>query len=444
MRAIWGLGTVFSLRMLGMFTVLPVLTTYGIVFKGANHTLIGIAIGIYGLAQAMFQIPFGLISDRIGRKQLIVGGLLIFAIGSVIAAVTNSIWGIILGRALQGSGAISSVVMALLSDLIREQNLTKSMAFIGVSFGVNFALAMILGPIIAHTFGIHVLFWIIAVLAITGIVITLTIVPSANNYILNRHANIIRGGFNKVLMNIALLKLNISIMCLHALLMSIFVVLPLVMEKAGLVVSEHWKIYLGTMLVSFITAVPAIIYAERYRCMKQIFIGCIIMLFCAEVLLWLSGYHLWGIITGVQLFFMAFNIMETILPSWISKESPAGYKGTAMGAYSTSQFIGVAIGGILGGWLYSLQGSELVFIVGSLIIVFWLLISNTMKDPLYASNLRIKISMLTAQDSMLENFLNSQPGVIEAIVVPEEQCIYIKADMKYTNRSELEAIINSR
>lgn len=331
-RATWGLGTVFSLRMLGMFMVLPVLTTYGMALNGASEALIGIAIGIYGLAQAVLQIPFGLVSDRIGRKPLIVGGLLIFALGSVIAAATDSIWGVILGRALQGSGAIAAAVMALLSDLTREQNRTKAMAFIGVSFGITFAIAMVLGPIITHAFGLHALFWMIAVLALAGIVITLAVVPSADTHLLNRESSIVRGSFRKVLSNSRLLKLNFGIMCLHILLMSSFVALPLAMEKAGLAASEHWIVYLVTMLVSFAAVVPFIIYAEKYRRMKQVFMGCVAVLFCAEVLLWLSGAHLWGIIAGVQLFFMAFNVMEAILPSLISKESPAGYKGTAMGS----------------------------------------------------------------------------------------------------------------
>ena len=218
--------------MLGMFMVLPVLTTYGIALNGASEALIGIAIGIYGLAQAVFQIPFGLVSDRIGRKPLIVGGLLIFALGSVIAAATDSIWGVILGRALQGSGAIAAAVMALLSDLTREQNRTKAMAFIGVSFGITFAIAMVLGPIITHAFGLHALFWMIAVLALAGIVITLAVVPSADTHLLNRESSIVRGSFRKVLNNSRLLKLNFGIMCLHILLMSSFVAL-LAMEKPG-------------------------------------------------------------------------------------------------------------------------------------------------------------------------------------------------------------------
>ncbi|MFA1239562.1 MFS transporter [Serratia odorifera] len=442
-RATWGLGTVFSLRMLGMFMVLPVLTTYGMALNGASEALIGIAIGIYGLAQAIFQIPFGLVSDRIGRKPLIVGGLLIFALGSAIAAVSDSIWGIIIGRALQGSGAIAAAVMALLSDLTREQNRTKAMAFIGISFGITFAIAMVLGPIVTHSLGLHALFWMIAALALAGIVITLAVVPSADSHILNRESGIVRGSFSKVLSNSRLLKLNFGIMCLHILLMSSFVALPLAMEKAGLAASQHWMVYLVTMLVSFAAVVPFIIYAEMKRRMKQVFMGCVVVLFCAEVLLWFSGQHLWGIIAGVQLFFMAFNVMEAILPSLISKESPAGYKGTAMGVYSTSQFIGVAIGGSLGGWLYGLQGAGAVFIAGAVIAAVWFVVSSTMKEPPYVSSLRITLSELAVKDSALESRLKAQPGVADVVVVPEERSAYVKIDTKQTDRGRLEALVNA-
>ncbi|MCS3409801.1 MFS transporter [Serratia sp. AKBS12] len=442
-RATWGLGTVFSLRMLGMFMVLPVLTTYGMALNGASEALIGIAIGIYGLAQAIFQIPFGLVSDRIGRKPLIVGGLLIFALGSAIAAVSDSIWGIIIGRALQGSGAIAAAVMALLSDLTREQNRTKAMAFIGISFGITFAIAMVLGPIVTHSLGLHALFWMIAALALAGIVITLVVVPSADSHILNRESGIVRGSFSKVLSNSRLLKLNFGIMCLHILLMSSFVALPLAMEKAGLAASQHWMVYLVTMLVSFAAVVPFIIYAEIKRRMKQVFMGCVAVLFCAEVLLWFSGQHLWGIIAGVQMFFMAFNVMEAILPSLISKESPAGYKGTAMGVYSTSQFIGVAIGGSLGGWLYGLQGAGAVFIAGAVIAAIWFVVSSTMKEPPYVSSLRITLSELAVKDSALESRLKAQPGVADVVVVPEERSAYVKIDTKQTDRGRLEALVNA-
>lgn len=183
--------------MLGMFMVLPVLTTYGMALQGASEALIGLAIGIYGLAQAVLQIPFGLLSDRIGRKPLIVGGLAVFVLGSVIAALSDSIWGIILGRALQGSGAIAAAVMALLSDLTREQNRTKAMAFIGVSFGITFAIAMVLGPIVTHALGLHALFWMIAALATTGIVLTIWVVPNSTSHVLNRESGMVKAASAK-------------------------------------------------------------------------------------------------------------------------------------------------------------------------------------------------------------------------------------------------------
>ncbi|ABG14625.1 MULTISPECIES: MFS transporter [Yersinia pseudotuberculosis complex] len=443
LRATWGLGTVFSLRMLGMFMVLPVLTTYGMALSGASEALIGIAIGIYGLSQAIFQIPFGLLSDRIGRKPMIIGGLLVFALGSIIAALSDSIWGIILGRALQGSGAIAAAVMALLSDLTREQNRTKAMAFIGVSFGVTFAMAMVLGPIVTHAFGLQALFWGIAILALLGIVITLTVVPSANSHVLNRESSMVKGSVSKVLHNSRLLKLNFGIMCLHILLMSSFVALPQMMANAGLAPAQHWVVYLVTMLVSFAAVVPFIIYAEMKRRMKQVFMGCVAVLFIAEVVLWFAGQDLWIIIAGVQLFFIAFNVMEAILPSLISKESPAGYKGTAMGIYSTSQFIGVAIGGSLGGWIFGLEGADMVFAAGAIIALVWFAVSVTMQEPPYVSSLRITLSESAVKNTTLEERLKAQPGVTEAVVVTAERSAYVKVDIKQTNRNQLEQLINA-
>ncbi|WP_315708094.1 MFS transporter [Brenneria uluponensis] len=442
LRATWGLGAVFSLRMLGMFMVLPVLTTYGMALQGANESLIGIAIGIYGLMQAIFQIPLGLMSDRIGRKPLIVGGLLVFALGSVVAALSSSIWGIILGRAMQGSGAISAAVMALLSDLTREQNRTKAMAFIGISFGITFAIAMVIGPIVTHVLGLHALFWGIAVLSGLAIIITLILIPTSSTHILNRESAIVRGNFSKVLTNSRLLKLNAGIMCLHILLMSSFVALPRIMEQAGLAPQNHWKVYLGTMLIAFAAIIPIVIYAEVKRRMKQVFIICILILITAELVLFISGHRLWYIIFGIQLFFLGFNVMEALLPSLISKESPASYKGTAMGVYSTTQFIGVAIGGSLGGALFDLHGAPLVFGAGAVVGIAWLLVSFTMQEPPYLSSLRLTLSDLALQDNALAQKLRTAPGVADVVIVPDEYSAYVKIDNKKTSRQKLEQLLS--
>ncbi len=443
LRATWGLGTVFSLRMLGMFMVLPVLTTYGMALQGASEALIGLAIGIYGLAQAVFQIPFGLLSDRIGRKPLIVGGLLIFVLGSVIAALSTSIWGVILGRALQGSGAIAAAVMALLSDLTREQNRTKAMAFIGISFGITFAIAMVLGPVITNAFGLHALFWMIAVLASSGIVITLLVVPSASSHVLNRESGMVKGSFRDVLANSRLVKLNFGILCLHILLMSSFVALPGQFERAGLPAAEHWKVYLVTMLIAFVSVVPFIIYAEVKRRMKRVFMFCVALMLLAEVVLWLAGGHFWTLVIGVQLFFVGFNLMEAILPSLVSKESPPGFKGTAMGLYSTSQFIGVAIGGSMGGWVFGHFDAQSVFVVGAVIAAIWLVVSITMQEPPYVSSLRITLDACTLEKNELEQKLKTEPGVTAVFIVPEEQSAYVKIDSKVTSRATLEKLIVS-
>lgn len=438
LRATWGLGSVFSLRMLGMFMVLPVLTTYGMALQGASEALIGLAIGIYGLTQAVFQIPFGLLSDRIGRKPLIVSGLVLFILGSLIAALSDSIWGIILGRALQGSGAISAAVMALLSDLTREQNRTKAMAFIGVSFGITFAIAMVLGPIITHALGLHALFWMMVLLAGSGIVLTIWLVPDSQTHVLNRESGMVKGCFSKVMAEPKLLKLNFGIFCLHILLMSTFVALPGQLSQAGLPVAEHWKVYLCTMLVSFVSVVPFIIYAEAKRRMKQVFIGCVALILVAEIILWGAGPHLRELVTGVLLFFIAFNLMEALLPSLISKESPAGYKGTAMGLYSTSQFLGVAVGGAVGGWINGSFDSQSVFLAGAFLATVWLVVATTMKEPPYVSSLRVMLPENIVADSELETRLLSKPGVKEVLLVPGEHSVYIKIDSKLTNRYEIE------
>ncbi|MBL0609924.1 MFS transporter [Aeromonas jandaei] len=440
-RATWALGSVFSLRMLGMFMVLPVLTTYGMSLAGATEALIGLAIGIYGMTQALFQIPFGLLSDKVGRKPLIVGGLLMFALGSVIAALTHSIWGVILGRALQGSGAISAAVMALLSDLTREQNRTKAMAFIGVSFGITFAIAMVTGPLITHALGLSGLFWLIALLALAGIAVTLWLVPTPSDHLLNRESGVVKGGMRTVLTNPRLLKLNFGILCVHTLLMSSFVALPPLLERAGLPRDSQWQAYLVTMLIAFVSVVPFIIYAEKRRKMKLVFQICVLVMLIAELVLWQSGLQLWGLLAGLQIFFIGFNVMEALLPSLISKESPPGYKGTAMGIYSTSQFIGVAIGGSLGGLLYSLGSASLVFGGCAALALLWLGVSLTMQEPPYVSSLRIVLPEGVEANTALEQKIRACEGVSDVLLAASERSVYVKVDSKRISRRDLELLV---
>ena len=441
-RATVGLGAVFALRMFGMFMVLPVLTTYGMALQGANESLIGLAIGIYGLMQALFQIPVGLLSDKFGRFPLIIGGLLLFLLGSVLAACADSIWGVIIGRALQGAGAISAAVMALLSDLTREQHRTKAMAFIGVSIGITFAVAMVSGPVITHAFGLSALFWGTAGLTGLAIITTLFFIPKPQQHVLNRESAFVSGNLRAVLMERELLKLNFSIFSLHALLMASFVALPVAMEQAGFQRQLQWQVYLVTMLISFVAVVPFIIYAEKRRRIKQVFISCILIFLLAEAVLFSAGLQLWFVFAGIQLFFIGFNVLEGLLPSLVSKIAPAGYKGTAMGLYSTSQFLGVAAGGASGGWLLQLNGTPLVFLAGIVIVGLWLLVSLTMREPPYVSSLRIVLpDSAKQQSSLLAENIKAQPGVADVVLVLEEMAAYVKVDTRQTSRRDLEQIV---
>ncbi|PLK58395.1 MFS transporter [Candidatus Palibaumannia cicadellinicola] len=441
LRAIWGLGAVLTLRILGIFMVLPVLTTYGMRLQGANESLIGLAIGIYGLVQSIFQIPCGLVSDRLGCKPLIISGLLIFTLGSIIAALTNSIWGIIIGRALQGTGPITAAVMAMLSDLTREKNHTKAMAFIGISFTIAFATAIVLGPIITNAIGFSGLFWGIAALTLISVTIIISVVPVSHRHTLNRESSIIRSSFSIILTHAQLLKLNLGIFCLHAILMLNFIALPQIMTYASFLPADQWKVYLVALLVSFAAVVPCLIYAEMKRSIKPVFIGGVTTLLCAEIVLLDTGNHLWVIFTGIELFFFAFNVMEAILPSLISKEAPASLKGTAMGFYSTSQFLGVAFGGIVGGWLFQLLGASLVILAGVIVALLWWLVSMTMHEPPYVTSLRITLPRQnTGTTEQLMQLLLAEPEVTEVIVIPEEESAYIKINTKQINSIVLNKI----
>ncbi|WP_313590186.1 MFS transporter, partial [Pantoea septica] len=262
-------------------------------------------------------------------------------------------------------------------------------------------------------------------------------------HVLNRESGMVKGSFRKVLGNSRLIKLNVGILCLHILLMSSFVALPGQFEQAGLPAAEHWKIYLVTMLIAFVGVVPFIIYAEVKRRMKRVFVACVGLIVIAEIVLWGAAGHFWTLVIGVQLFFFAFNLMEAILPSLVSKESPAGYKGTAMGLYSTSQFIGVAIGGSLGGWVFGHFDAQTVFLVGAIVAAVWLFVAMTMQEPPYVSSLRIVLSDNALAVPNLEQRLKAQPGVSAVLIVPEEKSAYIKIDSKVTSRPELEALLAS-
>jgi len=442
-RAASGLALVFAFRMLGMFMVLPVLATYGMDLAGATPALIGLAIGAYGLTQAIFQIPFGIISDRIGRRPVIYLGLIVFALGSVLAANSDSIWGVIAGRILQGAGAISAAVMALLSDLTREQHRTKAMAMIGMTIGLSFAVAMVVGPLLTRAFGLSGLFLATGAMALCGILIVMFMVPRSTGTLQHRESGVAKQALLPTLRHPDLLRLDLGIFVLHAMLMSSFIALPLALvEKAGLPKEQHWWVYLTALLISFFAMIPFIIYGEKKRKMKRVLLGAVVTLMLTELFFWKFGDSLRALVIGTVVFFTAFNLLEASLPSLISKVSPAGGKGTAMGVYSTSQFLGSALGGILGGWLFQHGGLSVVFLGCAGLAALWLAFAVTMREPPYVTSLRLPLSPEALREAGLAERLKAVTGVTDAVLVTEESAIYIKLDTELLDRATLEQLVN--
>ena len=427
-RAVFSLSGLFSLRMIGLFMILPVFSVYGTTLSGATPLLIGLAVGAYGLAQLMFQIPFGLMADRYDRRRLILIGLALFAFGGVLAACSTSIWGVIAGRFLQGSGAISAVVMALMSDTVREENRTKAMATVGMSIGASFAIAFVLGPVLANALGLSGLFAATAIMGVMAIFIALKFVPRAA--IARRQLPLrYREQLLALWRHRDLSRLNMGIFTLHLVMTACFVAIPPLLVDAGLPVAKHGWLYLPVMLLAFIALIPAVIVAERQQRMKEVFLFAIITLSLA--MLALSQAHgLVALISAVCLFFFAFNLLEALLPSLVSKVSPAGSKGTAMGIYSSSQFLGAFLGGILGGLSQSLPGQMSIFWILAIVVLLWLGRAVGMNQPRYSKSLTLQPLSDVALTTEQIEALQALAGVEELVHLPDEAVVYLKVDPK--------------
>jgi MFS family permease len=380
-RTVSSLALLYSFRMLGLFMVLPLLALYAADMPGATPAMIGLALGIYGLTQALLQIPFGWLSDQVGRKPIIIGGLALFALGSVVAGMAESVEGIILGRTLQGAGAIASTVMALVADLTREEQRTKAMAIVGMSIGLSFAVALILGPVVASAGGLSAVFWFTALLALIGILIVVLLVPSPEATGME-HVDVGTrfGLIGRSLRDLSLQRLNFGVFALHFILMACFLVVPGFLEQTvGIGRDDHWMVYLPALVLSIAGMVPLMILAERGGKLHQTFLAGISLLLVAVAIL---GFTVNAMVFygALWLFFVGFNYLEATLPSLVSKVVFAGGKGTAMGVYSTCQFLGAFAGGAVGGWVLQQAG------VGALIWVcvglasMWLLLVLPARD----------------------------------------------------------------
>ena len=439
-KSIIALASVYGLRMFGLFLILPVLAIYAEQLNGASPMLMGIALGIYGITQAIFQIPFGMMSDRFGRKPMIIIGLSIFAIGSLVAAVSDSIGGVIFGRALQGAGAIAAVVLALTSDLTRENQRTKAMALIGMTIGASFLLALIVAPILQVFIGVQGLFVMTACLAVMSMLVIWKAVPTPAQTF-NLEVRAVPTQMLDLLKHSQLIRLDLGIFILHFILTAIFVVVPIILlEQINMPSNDHWRVYVPALLASVVFMVPMIIMSTRKEWLIRIFMAAVCILLFAQCLLMWRPFGVIGITVCLFFFFWGFNLLEAMLPSLLSRVAPAASKGSALGVYNTFQFLGVFFGGFIGGTLYGKLGVDAVFMTCGLLLIIWvILIQTAPRLRLFDSLIiQLKSSTSTAQlATQLRAQLQAVPGVEEAIIMEGESVAYLKVDKDVLNQDDL-------
>lgn len=426
-RAILGVGGIFALRMIGLFMIVPVFSVYGDNYAHATPFLIGLAVGIYGLGQAIFQIPMSLAADKFPRKPIIMLGLILFAVGGIIAANATDIYEVIIGRALAGSGAVSAVLMALLADVTREEMRTKAMATMGLTIATSIMLAFAFGPLLVGTLGISGLFWLTSGFAILAMLL-LFVVPTPmrvlkhnldNKSITQQLATVLKIG--------DLNRLHIGIFALHLTMTAIFVILPhQLTEVMGLSVRQQGLVYLPLLFIGFAVAIPFIIIAEKKRKMRQVFLGAIALMVAALALLAIGSQVGVGIILGLLLYFMGFNLLEATIPSWISKRAPVANKATAMGLNSSSQFFGAFVGGAMGGLLLT-QSNLLAWGILAVIMAAALLLIIPIAQPPYLSSTTVTIPKNIDIQDWSRQMLAIE-GVDELVIMAKEQVAYLKLD----------------
>lgn len=440
-HAAFSLSFLYITRMMGLFLLLPVLSVMAQDLDGATPLLIGLAVGVYALFQALLQIPFGLVSDRLGRKPVILAGLFIFIIGSFVAAASDSIWGIIIGRALQGGGAISSVIMALAGDLTRDSQRTKIMAIIGASIGLSFMLSIIIGPVLMTRFDLAGIFYFIACSGIVATLLVLFVIPEPQQKKYDRNISVALSEMPKLLQHPELLRIDFGIFVLHLLITAGFVCIPLTLLNTGVPAESHWSVYLAGMLGSLVILLPMIGFAERKLPVNRVMAASIVGLALALFLVggFAGGY--WMLVVSMVLFFGFLSVLESLLPSLASRTAPASLRGTAMGIYSTSQFFGAFIGGVAGGWLVGAIGDSRALMVLGVVCLCWLPVSWRMKSPDRLTNFRfaIKDSLFATNTNpaQLHKKLAGIAGVSEVKIVPGDKAAYLKIVKARFDESDL-------
>lgn len=444
-KAAFSLATVFGLRMLGLFMILPVFAIYGPSIEGYSPVWLGLAIGAYGLTQALLQIPMGTLSDRLGRKPVILFGLLIFLIGSIVAANATNIYWIVAGRALQGMGAIASAVLALAADLSREEHRPKVMATIGMFIGLSFTVSMVLGPIVAESYGLSGLFWLTAILTSLAMLMVQFVVPNSISKAPRGDLVALPEQMKKLIKNGQLARLNVGVFVLHMVLTAIFVVMPTMFVEAGVSIDKHWQIYLPTLFGSFFLMVPFMIIGLKKEKEHKMMSSSILLLAVTLFILWQFSTSLGVLILAMVTFFTAFNYLEATMPSMLSRIAPAGVKGSAMGVFTSSQFFGAFSGGLLGGLILDEYGQESIFIVMSGICVAWLLYSLGMKQLKKSKSFSFAFTAIDEEttDEVAEKLV-AMKGVVEATLVHSEAVAYIKLNDKEADIVAIKTLLQKR
>jgi len=442
-RASIGLASIYGLRMLGLFIILPIFALYAEHLPGGeSHFLIGVALGAYGLTQAILQIPAGWMSDRYGRKPVIIAGLLLFAAGSFIAASADDIYWIIAGRVIQGAGAINAAVMALTADLTREEHRTKAMAMIGMTIGVTFSLSMVLSPILYKHIGMSGIFTLTGVLAFVSIAMVLWFIPNPRITRFHTDTEAAHGHFGEVLRNADLLRMDFGVFTLHAILMSVFMQVPFILRDFGLDAQHQWQVYLPVMLIAFVLMVPPIVIAEKKAKLKPVFMLAIALAAVAQLGILFFQHSVWGVTLSLLVFFTAFNVLEATQPSIVSKIAPLAAKGTAMGVFSSVQFLGAFFGSAMGGLLMQVYGGNAVLLSAVGMLLLWLAVASGMRPP---QALLTKMYHLPEMDdvaaSTLRLSLAQLRGVREVLIVPREQIACLKVEMAGFDEEAVERLV---
>lgn len=436
------IGLLYLIRMLGLFMVLPVLPLVTDDVALATPLLIGVAIGIYGLSQAALQIPFGLLSDRIGRKPVIALGLGLFVLGSVIAGMSEDIYGLILGRFLQGCGAIASALLALMSDLTRIDQRAKSMAIIGISIAGSFGLSLILGPLVAEAFGLSGIFNLSGLLGLVGLVLLFMVIPTPTVMANNLDSSVQTGSLKKVLADNGLWRINISIFCLHFLLVSAFSVFPLIFEQTGVIeTSEHALYYLGLLVISLVLMTPLMWMSDRMNDVRPILVTTVALFLLAFFILSATSAYL-IVLFGMVIFFVCFNLLEVVLPAQVGRLSAAGTRGTAMGVYTTCQFLGIFAGGVGSGLILQLGDIRAVMYADMALVFLWLLICVSLRPHGEMGSRTVSLAELQKlSPTQRAEALLSIDGVIDAVIIESDQVAYLKVDETRFSDEQLKQVV---